>query len=139
MQSAPDGLSDRPRIVIADEDPSVVDFVMQTLRRDGNAVFHAYDALSAVQLAFSLDRCDLLISNTRVEGMPGLELIRELRTRLPDLPLLYIANIGRTTPELEAQLPPGVPIIREPFTVEELRKAVRPLLPRSQVGGPLPH
>lgn len=128
MQSALNGLSTRPRIVVADEDPSVVQIVVQALRKDGNAVFHAYDALSAVQLAFSLDRCDLLISNTRVEGAPGVELISELRRRLPDLPILYMANIGRSTPEMEAQLPPGVPIIREPFTVEELRAAVRPFV-----------
>jgi CheY-like chemotaxis protein len=132
MQSALDGLSNRPRIVIADEDPSMVQFVVQTLRKDGNAVFHAYDGLSAVQLAFSLDRCDLLISNTRVEGVPGIELIHQLRARLPDLPILYIANLGRSKPELEAQLPHDVPIIREPFTAEELRAAVRPFLPDGQ-------
>ncbi|HEY7614919.1 MAG TPA: hypothetical protein VH764_18110, partial [Gemmatimonadales bacterium] len=68
------------------------------------------------------------ISNTRVEGVPGVDLIRYLRTRLPDLPVLYVANIGRSTPELEAELPPGVPIIREPFTADELRAAVRPFL-----------
>jgi DNA-binding response OmpR family regulator len=126
MQSALDGLSRRPRVVIADEDPSVVQFVIQTLRKDGNAVFHAYDALSAVQLALSLDRCDLLISNTRVEGLAGVDLIRQLRSRQPDLPILYMANSGRSTPELEAQLPPGVPILREPFTAEDLLAAVRP-------------
>lgn len=130
MQSATRGLlDDRPRIVVADEDPSVVQFVMQTLRKDGSAVFHAYDALSAVQLAYSLDRCDLVISNTRVEGLPGIELIHELRARLPNLPILYMANIGRSPPELEAQLPPDVPILREPFTADELRAAVRPFIP----------
>ena len=128
MQSLLDGLSSRPRVVIADEDPSVVQFVIRTLRKDGNAVFHAYDALSAVQLAFSLDRCDLLISNTRVEGLPGVELIQQLRSRLPNIPVLYVANIGRSTPELEAKLPPGVPILREPFTAEELLAAVRPFV-----------
>jgi DNA-binding response OmpR family regulator len=128
MLSALNGFSERPRIVIADEDPEIVQFVVQTLRKDGNAVFPAYDALSAVQLATALDRCDLLMSNTRVEGMPGIELIRELRARMPLLPIMYIANIGRTTAELEAQLPAGMPIIREPFTVEELRDAVRPFL-----------
>jgi CheY-like chemotaxis protein len=126
MQSALNGLSDRPRVVVADEDPSVVHFVIHTLRKDGNAVFHAYDALSAFQLVFSLDRCDLLISNTRVEGMPGVELIHQLRTEKPGLPILYVANVGRSTPELEAELPPGTPILREPFTAEELREAVQP-------------
>jgi DNA-binding response OmpR family regulator len=136
LLSALDGLSERPRVVIADEDPSVVQFVLKTLRQDGNAVFHAYDALSAVQLALSLDRCDLLISNTRIEGMPGVELIRQLRMRLPELPILYMANVGRSSPELEARLPSGTPIIREPFTVEQLREAVRPFLDGHQSPAP---
>ena len=107
----------------------MVQLVMQTLRRDGNAVFHVYDALSAVQLAFSLDRCDLLISNTRVEGLPRIELIHQLRRSLPHLPILYMANIGRSTPEFEAQLPADMPILREPFTADQLRAAVRPFIP----------
>jgi DNA-binding response OmpR family regulator len=120
------GLFDRPRIVVADEDLSIARFVIDTLREDGNAVFHAYDALSAVQLALSLDICHLLISNTRVEGVAGVELIQQLRHRLPSLPILYLANLGRSSPEVEAQLPADVPILREPFTADELLAAVRP-------------
>jgi hypothetical protein len=29
---------------------------------------------------------------------------------------------------MEARLPPGIPILREPFTAEQLRAAVEPLL-----------
>jgi two-component system, OmpR family, response regulator len=130
MSSAPLGVFDRPRIVVTDEDPAVVSFVVQTLRQDGNAVFPAYDTLSAAQLAFSLDVCHLLISNTRVEGVFGIDLIRSLRERLPALPIVYLANIGRSTPELEAQLPADVPILREPFTADQLRAVVRPLMER---------
>jgi two-component system catabolic regulation response regulator CreB len=119
---------DAPRIVVADEDPAMVAFVINTLRKDGNAVFHAYDALSAAQLAASLDTCHLLISNTRVEGAAGIDLIRHLRQRMPALPIVYLANIGRSSPEVEAQLPANVPILREPFSAEELRAVVRPLL-----------
>ena len=128
MTSAQPDILDRPRIVVADEDASVVKFVMETLRRDGNAVFHAYDALSAVQLACSLDVCHLVITNTQVEGAASVDLIRDLRERLPSLPILYLANLGRSTPEREAQLPSDVPILREPFGVEELLAAVRPLV-----------
>jgi len=116
-------------IIVADEDPAVVAFVLHLLREDGHAAFHAYDALSATQLAAALqDHCDLLISNTKVVGADGVELIRQLRGKLPKLPILYIANIGRSTPELEAKLPPDVPILREPFTAEQLRAAVGHLL-----------
>jgi DNA-binding NtrC family response regulator len=103
---------------------------MDTLRKDGHAVFHAYDALSAAQLAYSLDTCHLLISNTKVEGATGVDLILQLRQRMPALPIVYLANIGRSTPEVEAQLPANVPILREPFTADELRAVVRPMLPQ---------
>ena len=94
-------LSGRRRILVADEDPKVVEFIIKALRQDGHAVFHAYDGQSAVQLVYSMRKCDLVISNTKVDGMPGIELIRQLRHDRPTQPIAYIANIGRSTPEIE--------------------------------------
>jgi DNA-binding response OmpR family regulator len=115
-------------IVVADEDRTVVNFVIETLTSDGHAVFQAYDGLTATQLAFGLKVCDLVISDTRIGGVPGVELIHQLRAYLPKLPILYLANMGRSTPEVERKLPSNVSILREPFTAEELRAAVGPLL-----------
>lgn len=115
-------------IVVADEDPKMVERIIRALREDGHAVFHAYDVLSATQLAFALNPCDLVISNTKVEGTDGVELMQYLRKRMPDLPIIYLANIGRSTPEAEAALPPDIPILREPFSMEELRKTVLGML-----------
>ena len=109
------------RIVVADEDRQAVDFIIKTLREDGHAVFHAYDVLSATQLVNSLIECDLLLSDTKVANADGVELIVQLRKNHPALPIVYLANTGRSTPEIEAQLPPDVPILREPFTAAKLR------------------
>ena len=125
--SPPHGRTVR-HIIVADEDPAVVAFIIHALRQDGHAVFHAYDAMSATQLAGALEYCDLVISNTKVVGADGVELIRALRGKRPELPILYLANIGRSTPEMEARLPADVPILREPFTAEQLREAIAPLL-----------
>ena len=123
-------------IVVADQDRAVVQLIVDTLRSDGHAVFHAYDADSASRVARSLARCDLMISNTRVAGnvdgqglVDGVDLIAHLRRDRPALPILYLANPGRSTPEMEAELPPDVPILRVPFTAEELRANVDALLP----------
>jgi len=115
-------------IVVADEDRTVVNFVIETLLNDGHAVFQAYDGRRAVQLALGLKVCDLVISNTRVRGGSGPELINELRAHLPHLPILYLANHKNSGPEMEEQLPRNVPILREPFTAHELRSAVASLL-----------
>jgi DNA-binding response OmpR family regulator len=115
-------------VVVADEDWTTANFVIETLGSDGHLVFWAYDGLSAVRLALGLKFCDLVISNSRIGGQPGVHLIRELRDRLPWLSILYLANAQRSSPVLEQQLPSNVPILREPFTAAELRVAVAPLL-----------
>lgn len=103
-----------------------------------HAVFQAYDGLSAVELALGLKVCDLVISNTRVGGVAGLELIHELREELPELAILYLANQGRSSPAMERQLPDDVPVLCEPFTAEELRAVVRPLLTAGGESRPRP-
>ena len=112
------------RIVVADEDRKAVDPIVNVLREDGHTVFAAYDVLSAVQLANELPTIDLVISNTKVQGIDGAGLIQRLRKGKPELPVIYLANTGRSTPEAEAALPADVPILREPFTPEKLRAAV---------------
>jgi CheY-like chemotaxis protein len=128
MNPRPSGFVGR-YIVVADEDKVVVALVIETLLTEGHAVFYAYHGMSALQLALGLKVCDLVISNTRVGGVAGIDLIHELREHLPKLAILYLANTGRSTPVLEAQLPHNVPILREPFTSHQLRAAVRYLLP----------
>lgn len=49
-----------------------------------------------------------MITNTKVEGIDGVGLIRRLRKDRPQVPIIYLANTGRSSPELEASLPPGV-------------------------------
>ena len=127
MSPRPPGFEGR-YIVVADEDRTIANFVIEILLADGHAVFLAYDGLSATQLALNLKVCDLVISNSRVGGQPGVELIRDLRHRLPWLPVLYLAAQDRSSPDLERQLPKNVMILREPFSADELRAAVRPLL-----------
>jgi DNA-binding response OmpR family regulator len=119
---------DHRYIVVADEDPAIVAFVVKTLRAEGHAVFHAFDGLAAVQLCVGLNVVDLLVSNTRVEGMDGFELIADLRKLLPALCVLYLASTGQSSLELESHLPTDVPVLREPFAAEELVSAVRALL-----------
>ena len=114
-------------IVAADEKPVLLDMIVETLRAEDHCVFKAYDGVAAMELTLALHRVDLLITNTRMPGMQGPELIRAVREKLPTLPILYIKNLD--TPDIaEKSLPPDVPVLAEPFTSEQLLAAIRPLL-----------
>lgn len=127
---------DRQRIVVADEESPAAAFIVDTLRRDGHCVTQATDALSATA-DFELRGCHLFIIGAGSDGVPSIELIQELRDRLPALAILCLADRVWSTPDLESQLPSEVPVLREPFTAEKLRAAVRPLLPQLRMGSVL--
>lgn len=129
MSSPPPGLHTGAHIVVADEKPDLLDMMVHTLRAANHCVFQAYDGQAAYELILGLRDIDLLITNTRMPGISGPELIRYVRAQLPSLPILYVKNENRSA-EIPDGLPADIPILREPFTAEQLMAAVRPLLQR---------
>ena len=118
----PPGLNQGAHIVVADEKPALLDMMVRTLRVADYCVFQAYDGQVVYELALALRKLDLLITNTKMPGMNGPALIRQVRSLLPALPILYISDkpSGSTAPQ---GLPADVPTLYEPFTAE------KPLLP----------
>ena len=129
MSSPPPGLHPGAHIVVADEKRELLDMMVRTLRAANHCVFQAYDGQAAYELTLGLRDIDLLITNTRMPGISGPELIRYVRAQLPTLPILYIKNQDQP-PQIPDGLPADIPILREPFTAEQLLAAVRPLLQR---------
>jgi CheY-like chemotaxis protein len=124
------GLSIGPYVVVADEDPQLLSLMVRTLRDAGCCVFQAYDGRAAYELALALTTVDLLITNTKMPGMEGPELIRRVREKLPDLPILHIRNQDHPAGPPPDRLPANVPTLAEPFTERQLLDAVRQLLGR---------
>jgi CheY-like chemotaxis protein len=116
-------------IVCADRNPEILDLIVTTLREQDHCVYQASDGLAALELTLGLRQIDLLVTNTSMPGMNGPELIRQVREKLPTLPILYVKNLDSPN-GVPAGLPPDVPILPEPFTAEQLIAAVRPLLIR---------
>ncbi len=115
-------------IVCANQKPQVLDTIVTTLRSQDYCVFQAYDGLAALQLTLALRDVDLLITNTAMPGLNGPQLIHQVREQMPSLPILYIRNADSEHAGVPQGLPADVPMLREPFTAEQLLAEVRPLL-----------
>jgi DNA-binding response OmpR family regulator len=112
------------RIVVTDDDPNLMAFLVGTLRDDGHCVFAAYDGDSAFELALLIPDLDLLVTNTRWGAVTNRELIRLVRNKKPGLPILHI---GEPMPNPDGLLD-DVPALRQPFTADQLLAKVRDLV-----------
>jgi DNA-binding response OmpR family regulator len=123
----------RQGIVVADDDGPATTLVVETLRLDGHRVTHVREIEFAL-VDLALRDCHLFICGAGTGGMHAVHLISELRDNMPDVPVLCLATALRWTRRLEGRLPAGITMLREPFTAERLRAAVRPLLPQTSGG-----
>jgi DNA-binding response OmpR family regulator len=119
--------SEGSRIVICDYNALLLS-VTGLLRMSGYCVFQAYDAQAARELCRELPDIGLLVLNTTGTGTDTPSLVRDIRKKQPNLPVLHIGASA-----LEG-MPADVPTIAESFTADQLLLAVETLMPREMHG-----
>lgn len=125
----PDADPERPlRILLADDDPRMRRLLALVLRRDGHDVVEVEDGaavleeMASVLLDSRLPAFDLVVSEHRMPGIPGLSLLAGMRARDPLTPFILIADDPAVQAEAR-QL--GASILDRPFNLEAIRRAVR--------------
>jgi PAS domain S-box-containing protein len=88
----------------------------------GFAVVEAASADEALRLVESGLQFDLLITDHLMAGMTGTELAREVRARLPDMPVLVVSGYA----EVEG-IAPDLPRLTKPFRRDDLTRSLAAL------------
>jgi len=116
------------RVLVVDDDELVRSLTVRVLERAGYSVVSAASAAHALELV-GRDSIDLVVSDVVMPGLTGVELLTELRSRKPDLPVLLMTG-GSPEPERTAKaLELGASaIVSKPYTHAELRDAVETAL-----------
>jgi excisionase family DNA binding protein len=95
------GVMDRPRILIVDDEQTVRDLVAKTLSMADYDVDTAPDGPSALD-RLNTTEYDLLITDLKMPGMDGLSVIREVRRRSIELPIVIITGYSTEASAIEA-------------------------------------
>jgi CheY-like chemotaxis protein len=114
----------RPRILLVDDDASVLDLTQELLGLAGYAVLPAAGAAVALAHLAAGEQFDALITDHSMPGMSGEELIIRVRALVPALPCLLMTGHGDMAEELSVD----VVVLRKPFRASELAAAVREVL-----------
>ncbi|MDP9095760.1 MAG: PAS domain-containing protein, partial [Pseudomonadota bacterium] len=123
-----DETSDKPVILLVEEDAAVRDAAARHVRRLGYGVrVSAGGADALLLLTGGLPRLDLLITNVGLPGnLNGRQIAEAARQAWPTLPVLFITNY--TGALGDARLAPGMSIIAKPIPPEILADRIRDLL-----------
>ena len=115
------------RILVVDDDPAIRKIVRDRVRAAGHQVETAEDGQSALKLAAKLEP-HLVISDIRMPGMDGLELLTKLRERRPVPEVVMMTAHGSIALAVEALQQGAADFIEKPFEAPRLDHVVRKVL-----------
>jgi DNA-binding response OmpR family regulator len=123
--------SPSPLVLVADDDPDILDLVRYRLERSGYQVAVARDGLEAVQLAGELSP-SLAVLDVMMPSLNGFEVTRRLRedpaTR--EIPVILLTARAQEADVQEGFDAGADDYIRKPFSPRELSARVQAVLGR---------
>ena len=117
------------RILVVDDDTVTCRLLAEVLSQDGATVVGETDARRALERAAE-SPIELAILDVQMPQMDGLTLLRGLRSRLPDLPVIIMTAFGSVDTAVTAIASGAVDYVSKPMNVEEIRATVRRALGR---------
>lgn len=123
------------RILVVDDEKNVRFSVSQALRSDGHTVDEAGNGADGLARTEST-RYDLILVDMRMPGMTGIDFLRELRRREPEMPAVVITAYGAPQQLVEAAELGAIDCIRKPFSIQTIRGVVRDVLDRNGANAP---
>jgi len=115
------------RVLVIDDDPGVRDYLEALVSRQGYEVVAVAGGEEALRTLGSAPP-DLVTLDMVLPGMDGLDTLRELKKRAPDVPVIMLSGHGQARTIVEAMKLGASDFLRKPFEVEELELAFQKAL-----------
>jgi CheY-like chemotaxis protein len=119
-----------PRVLVAEDDTEMRMLLVRMLRKDG---YHVEEVGSGAELLHRIGTSllsrrgeppELIISDIRMPGFTGLEVLSGLREADWAMPVILITAFGDSETHAEAQRLGAEAVFDKPFDMDELRSAV---------------
>src|SRR5438105_13145345 len=127
-------MSERPRVLVADDDPLIQRLVRTHLDRAGFRVLSAGDGEEALDVA-ATEQPDLIVLDLMLPKLDGFEVCRRIR-EFSLVPVVMLTARGEQVDKLRGFEAGADDYLTKPFAPPELLARVRAVLRRAQQGGP---
>ena len=122
---------ERKKILVVDDEPSVLDYIHEVLTLDGYASFPYSDASTALTLLASGASLDLAIVDLNMPDMNGLEFHAQIKHLRPRLPCIVVTGQSSVESYLNAINSGVYEYLNKPFRSSELKAVVAAALEKA--------
>jgi len=106
-------------ILIVDDDPNVLEVLQARLQASGFHVFKADNGPASLEILKKQD-IDLLISDMKMPGMSGMDVLNKARGMKPGLPIIFLTAFGSIPDAVNAVKAGANDYLAKPFDGREL-------------------
>src|SRR5256885_17058487 len=116
-------------LLVADDDPGLRESLERTLTREGYRVVPASDGRAA-RGRVQAGGVDLIVTDLRMPGLTGLELLRAAKAIRPDVDVILLTAFGTVEEAVKAMKDGAYDFLTKPFRREQLLKLISKALER---------
>jgi len=112
------------RLLVVDDEPSMREFLEIMLSQEGYQVQTASTGEEGIK-AYRAEEPDLVLTDVKMPGMSGLDLIREIHSLDPAAPIIAITAYASADDAVRAVREGAYDYLSKPFQIEDLRIIIR--------------
>lgn len=113
------------RILLADDDAASRELVARALKSDGHTVEATQDGTEALDKLKGGGGYDLLVTDVQMPGLDGVSLAKHVQDAQPGIRMLLMSGYTSELDRASGTLGGKVGTIAKPFTLEQIRAAVK--------------
>jgi len=113
----------KPKVLVVDDDRGVLDTLKIILTEANYDVATTQDPVYALNM-IELQQPDVVVEDIKMPGMDGIELLRRIKSRWPQLPVVIITAFSTWENAVAAMRLGAFDYIKKPFDINQLRLVV---------------
>ena len=118
----------RPVVLLVDDEPGVLSALRRTLRREGLAIETATNGTEALDRVRTGSPVDLVISDHKMPGRTGVELLTAIREESPDTARILLSGWTSEIDPAELRKADCVAVLSKPWDDQELKTGIQAAL-----------